>query len=111
MQLKFKRLTLENFKSHRNLEVKFGDLTKISGDNARGKSSIGEAIPWILYGTDALGSKLDPSPVTYEADETLGSLLLNVDGKHLLLGRELKKVKQSTTSTMCLLRQQISMKF
>lgn len=93
MQIKFKTLTLTNFKSHEDLEVKFGDLTKILADNAKGKSSIGEAITWLLYGTDAVGSKLDPTPVTYKADETTATLLLNVDGKDLLLGRGLKKGK------------------
>jgi DNA repair exonuclease SbcCD ATPase subunit len=93
MQIVFQTLTLKNFKSHRDLEVKFGDLTKISADNAKGKSTIVEAPCWLLYGTDALGSKMDPSPITYSADETLVTLLLNVDGKQLLLGRGLKKGK------------------
>lgn len=86
-------MILKNFKSHQDIIVNFGERTDILGDNAQGKSSIGESIPWLLYGTDALGSKLDPSPVTYEADETIASLLLNVDDKDLLLGRELKKGK------------------
>lgn len=93
MIIKFKYINLKNFKSHQDITVNFGERTDILGDNAKGKSSISESISWILYGTDALGSKLDPSPVTYEADETMGSLLLNVDGKDLLLGRELKKGK------------------
>lgn len=91
MDIKFTQLILKNFKSHEDLEVKFGDLTKISADNAKGKSSIGEAITWLLYGTDAVGSKLDPSPVTYEADNTLVTLLLSVDEGELLLGREIAK--------------------
>lgn len=90
MQIKFNALNLSNFKCHKDLEVKFGDLTKILADNFQGKSSIGEAITWLLYGTDAVGSKLDPSPVTYEADETSVSLLLNVDDKDLFLGRGIK---------------------
>lgn len=93
MEIKFKSLALQNFKSHQDLSVNFGERTEITGDNAKGKSSILEAIIWALYGTDALGSKLDPSPVTYEADETKVSILLSVDGKDLLLGRELKKGK------------------
>lgn len=93
MQIKFKELILKNFKSHQALTVNFGERTDILGDNAQGKSSLGESISWLLYGTDVLGSKLDPTPVTYEADETLATLLLNVDGKDLLLGRELKKGK------------------
>ena len=93
MLIKFKSLNLTNFKSHEDLEVKFGDLTKIFADNYQGKSSIGESVTWLLYGTDMLGSKLDPTPVTYETDETTVTLLLNVDGKDLLLGRGLKKGK------------------
>lgn len=93
LKINFKTLNLVNFKSHQDLSVEFGDLTKITGDNAQGKSSIGEAITFLLYGTDLMGSKLDPTPVTYEADETLVTLLFEVDGKQVLLGRELKKGK------------------
>jgi DNA repair exonuclease SbcCD ATPase subunit len=93
MIIRFKSLALKNFKSHQDLKVEFGDTTQITGDNARGKSSIMEAISWLLYGTDPLGSKMDPTPITYESEETLVSLLLSVDGKDLLLGRGLKKGK------------------
>jgi len=91
--IKFKTLTLENYKSHRDLEVKFGDLTKISGENGKGKSSILESIPWLFYGTDTFGSKSDPTPITYETEETKVSLLFEVDGKTVLLSRGLKKGK------------------
>jgi hypothetical protein len=93
MLVNFISLMLQNFKAHRNLEVKFGDLTEISGDNAKGKSTIPESPCWLLYGTDALGNKLDPNPITYAADETLVQLLINVDGKQVLLGRGQKKGK------------------
>lgn len=91
MEIKFNQLTLQNFKSHKDLVVKFGDMTKILADNAKGKSSIGEAITFLLYGTDLVGSKLDPSPVTYQAENTLVTLLLSVEDGELLLGREIVK--------------------
>lgn len=91
LQINFKELTLQNFKSHQDLTVNFGERTVITGDNAKGKSSLGESIIWLLYGTDLLGSKLDPSPVTYEADSTLVTLLFEVDGKQTFLGREIAK--------------------
>jgi cell fate (sporulation/competence/biofilm development) regulator YlbF (YheA/YmcA/DUF963 family) len=84
---------MQNFKSHRDLTVNFGERTEITGDNAQGKSTIPESIPWLLYNTDVMGSKLDPTPVTYDFDEIMVSLLLNVDGKDLLLGRSLRKGK------------------
>jgi hypothetical protein len=95
VEIKFISLVLQNFKSHRDLTVEFGDTTQITGDNAKGKSTIPESPCWLLYGTDAFGSKMDPTPLTYAADETLVQLLLSVDGKQLLLGRGLKKGKTS----------------
>lgn len=97
MQIKFKSLKLQNFKSHQDLTVNFGEHTVITGDNDKGKSSIGEAITWLLYGTDMYGvkmtGKLDPEPTTYEADLTSVSLLMEVDGKDLLFEREVKNGK------------------
>lgn len=95
MIITFKSLELENFKSHQNLKVEFGDLTQITGDNGLGKSSILEAITFLVYGTDAFNSKIDPTPITYDSEQTMVSLLLNVDGKDLLLGRSLKNGKIS----------------
>lgn len=91
MEVKFLELTLKNFKSHQDLTVNFGERTVITGDNAKGKSSIGEAITFLLYGTDLYGSKMDPTPVTYESDSTRVELLFEVDGKQTLLGREIAK--------------------
>lgn len=93
MLIQFKQLDMKSFKSHRDLTVNFGEGTKITGDNAQGKSSVLEAITFLFYGTDTFGNKLDPTPLTYAADETLVQLLLSVDGKQLLLGRGLKKGK------------------
>ena len=93
MHIRFKSLKLHNYKSHRDLVVQFGDVTRISGDNAKGKSSILESISWTLYGTCPYGSKVDPSPIGYDFDEVKAELLLTVDGKDILLGRGLAKGK------------------
>ncbi|MET1176952.1 AAA family ATPase [Peribacillus simplex] len=93
MQVIFKTMTLVNFKSHRDITVNFGEQTDITGDNAEGKSTICEIPSYVFYGTDALGSKLDPTPITYAAEETKVSLLLEIDGKELMLGRSIKKNK------------------
>ncbi|TCZ76072.1 ATPase [Paenibacillus albiflavus] len=95
MIIKFLSLTLHNFKSHRDLHVKFGDLTKITGENAKGKSSILEAISFTLYGTDVLGSKTDPTPTNYEYDFVRSDLLLSIDDKQVLLGRGIEKGKNT----------------
>ncbi|MCY9716916.1 AAA family ATPase, partial [Paenibacillus larvae] len=87
MEIKFKTLFLHNFKSHRDLTVNFGEMTKITGENTKGKSSILEAIPWLFYSVDVLGSKSDPTPINYEYDHTLVKLHFVVDEKDVLLSR------------------------
>jgi DNA repair exonuclease SbcCD ATPase subunit len=93
MLINFISLKLKNFKNHQDLTVNFGEMTEITGDNGKGKSSTFEAVTWLLYSNDTLGSKMDPAPITYTANETLVQLLLDVDGKQVLLGRGLKKGK------------------
>jgi DNA repair exonuclease SbcCD ATPase subunit len=91
MVITFKKLTLANFKNHAALEIEFGDITNIQGRNGAGKSSIGDAVTWLLYGTDIMGNKLEPKPIGETDVETKVELLLQVDDKQILLGRSQKK--------------------
>lgn len=93
MAITFNKLDLVCFKNHRDLTVHFGPITRITGKNGVGKSSIGESIPWALYGVDTFGSKTDPSPTTYEFEQVEAHLLLTVDDKQVLLSRVLPKGK------------------
>ncbi|EHX3229746.1 AAA family ATPase, partial [Listeria monocytogenes] len=90
MKMVFKQLTLENFKNHKNLVVDYEQVTQISGKNGFGKTSVGEAVTWLLYGTDLLGTKIEPQPLGTE-EEVHVSLLINADGKDLLLTKKQKK--------------------
>lgn len=55
--IKIKRLNLENFKCHRNLALDFeGGNVSIYGDNATGKTSIYDALTWLLFGKDSHGN-------------------------------------------------------
>lgn len=91
MQITFKSLLLENFKNHKQLEIQFGDVTNISGPNGAGKSSVGESVTWLLFSTDTFGVKLEPKPIGNEDATTKAELLISIDGKDILLGREQKK--------------------
>lgn len=92
MNISFLEMRIENFKNHHVLTVNFNDMTKIEGKNGAGKSSIGDAVTYVLYGTDALGTKLDPRPVGCDDKvETKVELLLKVDEQQILLGRIQKK--------------------
>lgn len=92
-QITFNTLALTNFAVHKSLTVEFGDITRINGRNGDGKSTIGEAITYVLHGTDTFGTKFDPTPITYTADTTRADLLITVDEKQLLLSRSIESGK------------------
>ena len=52
-----KKLALENFKCHKSLVLDFGGSSaSIYGDNATGKTSIYDALTWLLFGKDSKGN-------------------------------------------------------
>lgn len=55
--LSIKKIILNNFKSHKDLELEFTDLNILIGENGAGKSSILEAICYGLFGATASGMK------------------------------------------------------
>lgn len=56
-RIQIDRLKLENFKCHRNLEFDFsGQNVAIYGDNAAGKTSVYDALTWLLFGKDSAGN-------------------------------------------------------
>lgn len=57
-QLKVNKLYIKGFKSYLDAkEISLGTKTLIEGDNAQGKTSIGEAITWAFLGTDLIGNE------------------------------------------------------
>lgn len=55
--IRIKKLTLENFKCHKNLTLDFmGGNASVYGDNATGKTSIYDALTWLLFGKDSQGN-------------------------------------------------------
>ena len=91
----FKSLSLLNFKGIRNLHVSFGEnLTVISGRNAAGKTSIADAIMWVLFDVGYDGNKLEPK--TFDKNHEIikeipheAELTLLVDGDQIVLKRSL----------------------
>ena len=56
-KIRIDRLTLENFKCHRFLELDLrGRSASIYGDNATGKTSVYDALTWLLFGKDSGGN-------------------------------------------------------
>ena len=101
-EIKIKRLCLENFKCHRNLKLDFeGGNTSIYGDNATGKTSIYDALTWLLFGKDSAGNgekniEIKPLDATGEVKDhdalTAVEAVLMVNGEELTLRRTYKEV-------------------
>ena len=53
MQIKLKKLTLQNFKGQRHLDIDFSDVTNIYGRNGTGKTTLLDAFLWGLFGKDS----------------------------------------------------------
>lgn len=57
MDIRLKSLHLENFKCHKSLTIDVdGQNASIYGDNATGKTSIYDALTWLLFGKDSSGN-------------------------------------------------------
>ena len=81
MQIKLKKLKLENFKGIKNLEIDFKeDVTNILADNGKGKTTIFDAYTWLLWDKDSLNRK-DFSIKPYDKDgEEIHNLESMVEG-------------------------------
>ena len=56
-RIQIDRLRLKNFKCHRSLKLDFsGQNVAIYGDNAAGKTSVYDALTWLLFGKDSAGN-------------------------------------------------------
>lgn len=74
--MKIKKLWLENFKNQQKLQITFGDhATNIYGANGVGKTTVLDAVSFLLWGKDHNG-KADTSMRPYGAD---GALMHDVD--------------------------------
>ena len=102
MKILLKRLSLKNFKGIKDLEISFGKLTTIQGENATGKTTIFDGFLWLLFGKDSQGkSAFEIQPLDSQGNvlhglETNVTAILDVDGFERTLSRTLseKWVKQ-----------------
>jgi len=94
MELRLKRLHLENFKCHRRLDIAFdGRSTSIYGDNATGKTSIYDGLTWLLFGKDSLGNgekSLEIKPLGPDGNVKDHEAVTEVEAVFLADGEEVK---------------------
>ena len=94
-KITIKKLRLLNFCGIRDAEYEFCEkLTIVSGGNGRGKSTIANAIMYVLFGTDMAGNSLDIK--TFDKNHEIikeipheAELTLLVDGDQIVLKRTL----------------------
>lgn len=100
--IKIKKLALENFKSHKSLTLELnGRNASIYGDNATGKTSVYDALTWLLFGKDSKGNgekNIEIKPLDAKGEirdhlaETAVEAVLLVDGEEIALKRTLKEI-------------------
>lgn len=101
-EIKIQRLTLENFKCHSSLTIPFeGANVAIYGDNASGKTSVYDALTWLLFGKDSAGNgekNMDIKPLGPDGNVknhdalTAVEAVLTVNGEELTLRRTYREV-------------------
>lgn len=110
MKLKIRSLHMENFKGIKELDVNFSENTKISGQNAAGKTTIFDAFTWLLFNKNSAGDeKFNVRPLNKEGKridnvEIKAVAIMDVDGKEVELSKAQKQnwVKKRGTNTVSL---------
>ena len=94
--MKIKSITIENFKGISKQTVDFNDVTEICGANATGKTTIFDALTWLLFDKDSLGNskfdirQLDADGNKIHNTEIMVMAIMDIDGKEVTI----KKVQK-----------------
>lgn len=95
-QIKLLSMHIQNFKGCKDRTIEFGEKTRISGENATGKTTIFDAFTWLLFGKDSLGSSdFDIRPLNADGN-MINNIEISVEAKISVDGDEydLKKVQK-----------------
>ncbi|OPZ33906.1 MAG: chromosome segregation protein [Tenericutes bacterium ADurb.BinA124] len=98
MEIKIKKMTIENFKKIKKFELEFPEDLKIYGRNATGKTTLLDAFTWCLFEKDSLGAtKFNWKPLNKDGTEmhnldTSVEVILCVDGTERSYKRLVREV-------------------
>lgn len=89
MDIVFHKINIKNFKSIMNLSIEFEDKTFIYGANEVGKTTIYDAISYVLTGKNSLGiSNFDILPIEDETLSPFVELTIDIDGNITIISRQ-----------------------
>ena len=103
--IRIKRLALENFKCHKSLVIDFmGGNASIYGDNATGKTSVYDALTWLLFGKDSQGNgekNIEIKPLNLLGEVKDHDAITSVEAVILVNGEEItfKRTYQEVWTT------------
>ena len=96
--IKISKIEIENFKGIRRLELDLnGRSASLYGDNATGKTTVYDALTWLLFGKDSHGNtKFSIKPLDAAGNTTLGVMptvtgTLDIDGAVFILRKQLRE--------------------
>ena len=105
MDIRLKSIHLENFKCHKSLTITLdGRNASIYGDNATGKTSVYDALTWLLFGKDSAGNgekNIEIKPLAPDGSVKDHQAITEVEAVLLADGDEisLKRTYQEVWST------------
>ncbi|MBS5952541.1 MAG: AAA family ATPase [Paraclostridium bifermentans] len=92
-----RKLSIENFKGIRSLEIDFSKVTNIQGENALGKTSIFDAFSWLMFDKDSKNrttfdiKPLDENNTVIRGLNTTVTAVLDIDGTEIKLTKIYKE--------------------
>lgn len=96
--IKIEALNIENFKGIRRLHLQLdGGNATLYGDNATGKSSVYDALTWLLFGKDSHGNtKFSIKPLDSDGNTMTGAMptvtsVLDINGDKITLRKTLRE--------------------
>mgnify|MGYP003292831188 CR=1 FL=1 len=97
MNIRIKSLHIENFKGIKEKDITFSDKLAIRGANATGKTTIFDAVTWLLFNKNSLGSEkfeirpLDADGKQIDFVEIFVSAVFDKDGEEFSLEKRQKQ--------------------
>lgn len=97
MRMFLKKISIQNFKGCRERQIDFGNRTAIKGVNGSGKTTVADAVMWVLFNKDSSGATtFDIRPkdsLNNDIDfiDIRVELVLDVDGREITLVKTQKQ--------------------